>query len=204
MPILINFKICDNSPDCNGIRACKFGALVFNEQKQTLEIDNEKCVSCGACVNACEVFAIKLAKTKAEYDKMQKEIDDDPRTIKDLIAERYGGTPLQGEEWVWDKSHFDLRVLKSKLKPRIVEFNTEDTIECLIKSIPVREIIEKYHKDATYAKFMITKDDFKTFNIKSTPCLRFYYKGQLIKSIDKYYTNEEKQELFAEIPKIPQ
>ncbi|MFZ5341462.1 MAG: 4Fe-4S dicluster domain-containing protein [Patescibacteria group bacterium] len=55
MSILINFKICDNSPDCNGIKACPQNAIYFDEEKDTLVINNDLCISCNKCVKSCYV-----------------------------------------------------------------------------------------------------------------------------------------------------
>ncbi|HQF36684.1 MAG TPA: hypothetical protein PLL26_03535 [Candidatus Dojkabacteria bacterium] len=57
MPVLINFKICDNSPFCDGISACPTGALYFDSQKGKICIDQSKCIECGKCT-CCSVGAI--------------------------------------------------------------------------------------------------------------------------------------------------
>ena len=88
MAVLINFKICDNAKECNGIAVCPSGALSWDEKKKTIFIDNSKCTSCGKCEKACMVNAIKVAKTKKEYDKFKKEIDGDDRTTSDLLVDR--------------------------------------------------------------------------------------------------------------------
>ena len=53
MAILVNFKICDNAPECLAPPACPTGAIIWNEEKKTLEIDNSKCTSCGLCIPTC-------------------------------------------------------------------------------------------------------------------------------------------------------
>ena len=45
---------------CKGcVEACAVGALV---RGKIIEIDNDKCTSCGACVAACEHGAISLVE----------------------------------------------------------------------------------------------------------------------------------------------
>ena len=40
MPVLINFKICDNAKECGGIAVCPTGAISYVENKESLVIDN--------------------------------------------------------------------------------------------------------------------------------------------------------------------
>ena len=49
MPAIINHKICDQANACGGICVCPVGAFTYNEKTKRIEIDNEKCISCGAC-----------------------------------------------------------------------------------------------------------------------------------------------------------
>ena len=67
---------------------------VFSWGEEGLIIDNTKCISCGKCEKACMVSAIKVAKSEEEYKKIEKEIEEDPRTINDLLVDRYGAKPI--------------------------------------------------------------------------------------------------------------
>lgn len=195
MSVLINFKICDNCADCSGIKVCPVNAFLWSEEEKTIKIDEDKCINCGKCVASCNVNAIKLAKTKEEYDKITKEYELDPRTIADLYVERYGATKIQDIDW--DISTYNDRLNTSR--PVIIEINNEDNIECLIKSVPISEIIKNFHKDATYTKFFVDEKDYKKYNLKSTPVLRFYYKGKLLGEIEEYFTINEKYDYLEKI-----
>ena len=76
MAVLINFKICDNDKACGGVAVCPTGAIYYDEEKETLAIDNEKCISCGMCEKECPIGAIKVAKDEKEYEILKKQIEE--------------------------------------------------------------------------------------------------------------------------------
>jgi len=119
MPVLINFKICDNSKDCSGIEVCPTGAFYWDEKKKTIAVDNKKCASCGKCEAACPVHAIHVARTEEESKKIKKEIDADPRKVSDLFVDRYGAEPTEPAFLISEKK-FDAQILKST-QPAVVE-----------------------------------------------------------------------------------
>ena len=94
MAVYINFKICDNASECGGIEACPTKALTWDEEKETIKIDNDKCISCGKCEKECPIGAIRVGKTEEECKKIEREIDEDIRATKDLFVDRYGAAPL--------------------------------------------------------------------------------------------------------------
>jgi ferredoxin len=199
MSILINFKICDNAKECNGIAICPTGALSWDKKKKGIKIDNKKCISCGKCESACMVGAIRVAKTKAEYDKIKKEIDKDPKKISDLFVDRYGAQPIAPAFLINDKK-FQAEVLESSA-PVAAELFDDSSIECLICSIPFKKLFEnikiKYKKVKVTDKSLLTK-----YKIKELPALLFFKEGKLLGKIEGFYDDEKQQELQTKIDKI--
>lgn len=201
MAVLINFKICDNDKACSGMSVCPNGVFEWDENNKTLLIDNEKCTSCGLCEKACMVSAIKVAKTEEEYKKIQKEIDDDPRSINDLLVDRYGATPID-EAMIGYEKEVELK-LKHAKRPLIVELYNEDSIMCLLKSIPMKKIADTFDEDTRFRKVEIKTDKLlEKYNIKELPSLLFFKKGELVGKIEGYVDDDAQEELFERIKKF--
>jgi len=201
MAVLINFKICDNDKACSGMEVCPAGVFSWNEEKQSLEIDNSKCINCGACEKACMVNAIRVAKSEEEYQKIKKEIDEDPRTINDLLVERYGGKiidlAMEGTA-----NDIDLKVSGTD-KPLIVELFNEESIMCLLKSITVKEIADCFDKETRYRKIDVTNTQLlEKYNVKELPTLLFFKDKNYLGKVEGYYSIEQKDDLLKKINSI--
>ena len=190
MAVLINFKICDNAKECGGIAVCPTGALSWDEENETIKIDNDKCICCGACERNCPIGAIKVAFSDEGYDKIAKEIEDDPRTVKDLFVDRYGAAPLSEFFMIGEDE------IESKLTDGIVlvELYNDDSIECLLKSIPVKEITKDLPSDTLFFKAESKEENL--------PALLIYKNKELLGKIEGYYTTDQKEELMNKINEI--
>ncbi len=199
MKALVNYKICDNARECGGIEMCPTGAMYFDEDKQTIVVDENKCTGCGACVKGCPIGAIRVAKDEEEYKKIQKEIEDDPRTVKDLFVDRYGATPLS-KFFNIEAEDLDSRVATKKLV--LVEVYSDDSIECLIKSIPIKEITSGIDQEVLYFKIKINSKLKQKYNIKLLPSLLVFSGGKFVGKIGGYFSVEEKEELKKQLGEI--
>lgn len=199
MSVLVNFKICDNAKECGGVAVCPTGAFSYDEEKDTIVIDNDKCISCGLCEKECPIGAIIVTKTEEEYQKVKKEIEDDPRTIKDLFVDRYGASPLS-EFFMIDTKKLEEKVARDSYT--LIECYQEDTIECLIKSIPIKRLTEGLPKDTLFYKVEVEDTFMNQYHIKELPALLIFKKGRLEGKIEGYYTEDKKDELLDKIHKI--
>lgn len=198
MAVLVNFKICDNAKECGGISVCRTGALSWNEDTKSIEIDNSKCISCGLCEQECPIGAIMVAKNEKEYDKLKKEIDEDPRTTKDLFVDRYGSVAIS------DFFKIELNEIAEKIKKNcltIIEIYNPNEAECLLKSIPIKELTKELPNDTMFYKVESDKIIDK-YEMIELPTLLIFRSGKLLGHIDGYYTIDNKEMVILEINKI--
>lgn len=198
MSVLVNFKICDNAKECGGIAVCPTRALSWNEEKESIEIDNDKCISCGLCEKECPISAIMVARNDEEYKKIKKEIDDDPRTTKDLFVDRYGAVAIS------DFFKIELDDIKEKAEKdfiTLIEVYNPDTAKCLLKSIPIKDLTKNLPKDTLYYKTE-SDENIDKYEIKELPSLLVFKSGKLLGHIDGYYTIDDKEIVLSKLDNI--
>jgi thiol-disulfide isomerase/thioredoxin/NAD-dependent dihydropyrimidine dehydrogenase PreA subunit len=216
MPIAFNFKICDNSPLCNGIGACPLKLIKWNAEKRSLEVDNEKCIGCGACMKSCPVAgAICVAKDAAGLSSCRKVIEDDPRSRAELLKDRYGTDPTD-PGLIVSQANFDEEVLKSD-RVVIVDFWDEQHAKCKAYSIPYDElapdrvVAPELIRKAGELRFKFRKAYVKEnaeldekLGIKVVPSLVLFYKGREIGRIEGAVKIDEKEKVVLAMRKALQ
>ena len=195
MPAIINHKICDQASACGGISVCPVGAFTYNEKTKRIEINNDKCISCGACEKTCPIGAIGVVRTQEDFEELKQAIEEDPRNPDDLFVDRYGGDIIN-EDVMIEFSQIDDIIAKEDC---LIEIIDEDNIMCLLKSITYKDILS-HSNHKTYYRCLITEDDeiFK-YNVVELPSLLLCKNGKIEKVIDGYYEETEKQDLFKKL-----
>ena len=196
MVVLINFKICDNDKACGGVAVCPTGAIYYDEEKETLSIDNDKCISCGMCEKECPIGAIKVAKDEKEYEILKKQIEEDPRRTKDLFVDRYGATPLS--EFFMLESEEVANKINSK-NIVLIEFYNDDSIQCLLKSIPIKELLKDFPDSTQFYKVEISETLTNEYQIKELPAIVAFENGRMKGKIEGYIDEDNKEKLMNEI-----
>lgn len=200
MQVLINFKICDNSKDCSGITVCPMKAFFWDEKKRTIAVDEKKCMMCGMCERSCPVGAIRVAQTQEEYERIKKEIEADPRKVSDLFVDRYGAEPRSPAFFI-SQNDFPVQILEAT-QIAVVEFFNNESIKCLLHSIPIKELFPEIKVKYRKIEFGAGDEVTKTYHITKFPCLLFFKDGKLVGRIEGYYDNKQKGILVKKIKEI--
>ncbi len=191
MSVFVNFKICDNADECSGIEICPTNAIYWDGIKETVALDNEKCISCDSCVYACPAGAIRVAHNEEEAEKIQYDLDNDPRTRKDLLVERYGASPVDSSILISVKDAEEM--IEKNISVLAIEIINNDDAPCLINSVPISEAfdLEKYEyykvtiSDASYLSFA------KKYSIHTCPALLIFRNENLALYIEGIIENND-------------
>lgn len=199
MKALINFKICDNAKECSGIAVCPTGAMYFDEEKDTIIIDDEKCTNCGLCEKECPIGAIMVAKNEAQYKQYIKDIENDPRKTKDLFVDRFGAAPLS-EFFIIEENKLDKKINNPNLT--FIEVFDFDTVACLLKSIPIKDITDNIPEEVFYYKLEKTDNIVNTYNLTELPTLLIFKNEKLLGKVEGYYETSNKDEFEDKIKSV--
>lgn len=195
MPAILNYKICDHAPACDVRKICPVQAISYNEETKRIEIDNTKCISCGACERTCPIQAIGVARTPEEEMELLQAIEEDPRNSEDLFVDRYGA------DFINDDVMIETNDIEDKLKSEdcLIEVLDENNISCLLKSITYNEILENSTYKTYYRCLVADIKDVEKFGVTEFPSLLLCNNGKLKKVVSGYFEDSDKHELFKQI-----
>lgn len=194
--VIINEKMCDNAKECSGIAVCPTGAIFWNEAKGKIDVDNELCVSCGRCEkDGCPIGAIRVVDNKADYENEKARIMADERTVEELFVERYGASVIE-EDLLIEPSGIEA-VLQNGKYTFIEQFN-DDSIQCLLHSIPISEIREGLDIEFNYYKCDVGLSEDSSLY----PILVIYDGEKCLGKIEGYYDDKAKKEFVNKIAEM--
>jgi len=196
MPVLLNFKICDNAKECSSIEVCPTKAIFWNDKTGKIDIDNEKCIGCEECVPACPVAAVRFAANDVQYAAIADEIAKDTRTLAQLFVDRYGAAPIKEE---YQKAASDVpSYLASQKGVIFMELFNPETVACLLESIPIKDVLKDRHA-VSYIKVESDQDFAAQYGAGQLPSLIVFSNGDAIGKIEGHYgvlqTKELRQKL---------
>ena len=203
--VIINRNICDNAQECSGISICPTGALHWDKASECIAYNRESCIDCGACANeetgGCPIGAILWGVDDIDYEKKWKAVSEETRKLEDLEIERYGASPIAATievESIMDK------IETTEADYVLIEFFCEDSINCLLHSIPIDDIMSLFDGSVCHFKVEVESVKDAPIKIESLPALAVYRNGKLIGQVSGYYddSDETKTEFFNIIRNI--
>lgn len=200
MPGIINYKICDQAPECGGIEVCPTKACFWNKKTKRPEIDNTKCVSCGVCVRECPVEAIVVVKTQEEFEEILKKINNDPRSEKELWRERLGCQPGRTPPLakIITPKNFEKEIIKAEGLV-VVDVWSEETLDCRYHSILWDDL--GFTNKVAFKKLRGDKHPelAKKLKIKKFPTLLIFKDGNEVSRKEGYLYRSDKNTLVRQI-----
>ncbi|MDD3187547.1 MAG: 4Fe-4S binding protein [Bacilli bacterium] len=198
MSVLINKKRCDNAKECSCIESCPTKAFYWDEENQTIAVDNNLCINCRQCMIACEAGAIKVARTEEEYNKIKQEYDTYAMTIKELFQDRYGASIID-EKYSLELDKLD-QLLTDSNKPLLIEFYNNEESMCLINSIPIKDIIKSLKLNVSYRKINIPDvDAIAKYGVTELPSLLVFNKDEIIYKQCGFVNIKNKEQILKQI-----
>ncbi|MFA5052616.1 MAG: 4Fe-4S binding protein [Parcubacteria group bacterium] len=196
---LINFKVCDNSPECDAVAVCPTKAIIWDEGKKTLSVISEKCIGCQKCVSACPVGAIKFAATIEDENRIIREFEEEAAQVGELFIDRYGATPI-GPNAGYKESEIDLNsVLSDGIS--VIELIDPENMSCLRASIPIKRL---FSNDVYYSKALSDESEKlqQEFGITTLPALLIFKGKKFLGKIQGSYDIDNEADLADAIKKI--
>lgn len=186
--IIINQKICDRSPECDGIAVCPTGALSFDTTLNKVVWAESKCIFCLACTlpDACPVGAIMFARDDVQEKEILDTIASDSRTEGWLWQERYGVEPSPSQPSALPLTPHNFNTVLADGQDKLIDIWHPDFLDCRLHSPLFSDILNGLANTP-----VVYKLDAKTYpelanqlDITVFPSLLAYQKGLLYDKIE--------------------
>lgn len=194
MAVLLNRSICDNDFECFGIEVCPTGALFWNSDENQIGLDNNLCISCKECVSACPIGAFVVADNEYDYNNYLSNFNSNTEPATGLFVERYGAAPID-EESVIDEKTLVTKLQEMGNSTVLVEKFKEESIQCLLLSIPVEQLTKK--TGAKFIKCYVEADKNGIY-----PQLLVFKNMVLIGTIEGYFDNNDADILIEKLRQL--
>lgn len=188
MPVLIDYRVCDNAPGCGASRACPTGAIAYDRHENKVLVNNDNCIDCEhqPCVHYCPAGAVKFAATYEELEKLKAAVESSSLSRDDLLEQKYGirpGDPRElGPNLIHvDDENFAAEVVNSPL-PVVVDFWAEWCAPCRILAPTFKALAAEYEGRVRFAK-LDTEEAPRTaarYGIMSIPTMLFFVDGRVV------------------------
>ena len=161
-------------------------------------------MNCGACAEACPVEAILFGVDEDDYWKKKEIVDNDTRTLEELNVERFGATPMEPNA-VLNVSDIESVVNSAASSIVLIELFNGDSIDCLLHSIRVEEIMSWFDKHPDYHKAEVQEDDnISCFEVENLPAILVFKDTQYRGNVSGHYSDngEDKSILRRKLLKL--
>ncbi len=172
--------------------------MYFDDELNKIVV-KDTCTSCGLCEAECPVGCIMVAKNETEFRELEQDIENDPRTIKDLFVDRYGAAPLS-EFFMLESEDFAAKISNQNLT--IIELYEDNSIQCLLKSIPIKEITDHIKQEVNYFNLQPTDEIMTKYQITELPALLFFKANDLLGKIEGYFEIDQQEVLITKVKEI--
>lgn len=188
MPVLIDYRVCDNAPGCGASRACSTGAIAFDRRQNKVLVNNDECINCEhqPCISYCPAGAVKFAASMEELEQLKAEIETSGLSKDDLLEQKYGVRPGDPRELGPNLVHvndenFAREVLESPI-PVVVDFWAEWCAPCRILAPTFKALAAEYEGKMRFAKLDTEEASLTAsqYGIMSIPTMLFFSGGRVV------------------------
>ena len=190
MPILILTDRCDNLSYCFAAQACPNQALLYDEQKGQVVAFPERCGDCrGPCLNFCDQYALKYARSLEELRLLQAELDGSMST-EEIAQERIRLRKAEEERKARTVSEvtsasFQQQVLQSRLPVLLVADSSRSATWKSLAPI-LEKMSQQYVGRLSLRRLNVDTEPqmASAMRIRGVPTFLFFYQGRVLNGME--------------------